>query len=430
MQNNLKFTLLNLPNPPLRNIYRGFAGGFGTSGTISSEVLLPTYLLYGASAIETSGCEYDLLDAQVMEYDSSQVVSAVRKAEPNVLITWLSLPSIYDDLGVLSEIRQVVAPETLIVALGAVCNVMPEEVLGAGCVDLAVAGSYPHYNLISNIVRTFSDNPIDEETFGMIGGAVYRNGDDIVRSAVEPYDEDIDHLVLDVYHKIPVERYVSEFGMADGGTVGCIPIVTAVGCPHSCIYCPYPVGYGRKVQMKSIENIIDEIVFLKEGFGIGGFLFRDQNFTRSRKRVLSFCDAVVDHGLDVRWLIESRVDQVTEELLLRMREAGCFRIHYGVETGEPEMLEKTGKPGVGIEDVKRAFKTTKDAGIFTVAHMIIGLPGESKETLEHTFNILREINPDNVSLNVLTPYPGTKLFDMAMEQGWIRSEDWSLYNSF
>lgn len=426
---NLKYMLLNLPNPPDRNIYREFAGGFGTLGPLSSEVLLPTYLVYGASAVERSGCLFEILDGQAMKYDSSRIVDEVRKVQPDILITWVSLLSLHYDLKVLCEIKKAM-PNTLIIVLGVVSNVMPEKVLNNGCVDLTIKGSYPHYNLVSNLVWKFSDNPLNEDTFGLIAGAFYRDGERIIHSTIEPCSENLDNLSLDQYQKLPIEQYVSNYGMKDGSTARCIPIVTAVGCPHSCIYCPYPVGYGKKVQMKSIENIINEIIFLNEKFGIDGFLFRDQNFTRSKKLVLAFCDAILDHGLNVNWLIESRVDQVNKDLLLRMREAGCFRIHYGVETGEPEMLARTGKPGVRIEDIKKAFMMTKEAGIFTVAHMIIGLPGESKDTLENTFNVLCEVDPDNVNLNILTPYPGTELFKLAMEQGWIISEDWSEYTSY
>jgi hypothetical protein len=131
----MKYILFSLPNPPDRNINREFAGGFGTLGTISSETLLPTYLLYGASAVERSGCEYEILDAQAEKYTPAQVADAVKKAKPDVLITWVSLPSLYDDLRVLYNIKQT-APNMLIAVPGAVSNAMPEEILNRDCVDI------------------------------------------------------------------------------------------------------------------------------------------------------------------------------------------------------------------------------------------------------------------------------------------------------
>lgn len=424
----LKYMLLNLPNPPGRNIYREFAGGFGTLGSLSSEVLLPTYLLYGASAVEKSGCSYEVIDGQAMKYDSSKVVDAVEEIKPDVLITWVSLPSLDDDLNLLRSIKKT-APETFIVVLGGICNVMPEEVLGDG-VDLVVKGSYPHYNLILNIARMFMDNPVNQDTFELIGGAVYLKDDKIVHSSLKQLDENLNKLSLQIYRSLPLDEYIGDFGDARGKSIKCIPIVTSVGCPYGCTYCPYPLAYGTKVVHKSIDNILAEIEFLKTNFDIQGFIFRDQLFTYNKERVERLCDEIIRKDYDIKWLVEARVDQVNSELLLKMKEAGCFRIHYGVETGTPEMLMNTGKPGLNVENIKHAFQTTKDIGIFAMAHIILGLPGENTDTFENTLTLLYDLNPDGISLNICTPYPGTKLFEMAVENEWIKTYDWSEYTSF
>jgi radical SAM superfamily enzyme YgiQ (UPF0313 family) len=418
--------LLNPPNPPGRNIYRGYAGGFGIVGSIPSETLLPIYLLYGASALEKSGCEYDTLDAQAMRYDSSQTVDAVIRDEPNVLISWLSLPSIYNDLSLLNEIKEATR-NVLLVGIGTVCNVMPEEILFKSRVELVVKGGYPHYNLISNLVGILKRNPVSPDTFDRIGGAVYLKEGKMVQSSIERCYEDLDQLVLDTYHQLPLNEYLEDIPDGKGSTFKCIPIVTSVGCPYTCVYCPYPIGYGRKLIHKSIMHIVDEIEFLKTNFGISGFLFRDQLFTHNRQRVVDLCDEIIHRDLNIKWFAEARADQVSEELLSRMKGAGCFRIHYGVETGSPEMLKKIGKPGVEMEAIKKTFRMTEDIGIATRAHMIIGLPGENQRTLEDSLDLLRDLNPDSVTLSILTPYPGTKLFAMAREQGLISTYDWSRY---
>ena len=425
-----KFMLLNLPNPPLRNIYREYAGGFGTTGTISSETLLPTYLLYGASALKNLGVEYEILDAQAMGYDFSQVVDTVKKSRPDVLISWPCLPSLYDDLSILCQIKKE-KQKMLIVALGTVCNAMPEEILiknGRG-VDLVIKGWHPHYNLIFNLASIFMDNEIDPGMFDRIGGALYLKDDDIVKSPVEPCYEDLNNLSFDIYHQLPLDKYLGEFENIDGSTVECIPVTTSVGCPFSCMYCPYPIGFGKKIVYKSVEKIIEEIEFINKNFGISGFMFRDQLFTHKKERILKLCEQIIKRELKINWLIEARTDQVDLELLKKMKDSGCFRIHYGVETGTEDILKKTGKPGVDLDMIKKTFDETKEAGIFGVAHIILGLPGENEKTLKNTINLLYEMNPDRVNLNVLTPYPGTRLFKMASEKGWISSFDWSKYTS-
>lgn len=293
-----------------------------------------------------------------------------------------------------------------------------------------VKGWYPYYNLISNLVDIFKRNPLSRDTFDKIGGAAYVKEGKMVQSLIEPCDEDLDQLSFDVYYELPLDEYLGNILDARSSTLKCIPIVASVGCPYSCIYCPYPIGYGRKVINKSITRILDEITFLKTNFGISGFLFRDQLFTHNKKRVLGLCDEMVKRHLNINWYVEARVDQVSEELLSKMKEAGCFRIHYGAETGSPQMLRKIGKPGVEMEVVRKAFRITKELGLAATAHMILGLPGENQETLKDSFDLLRDLKPDGVNLNIATPYPGTKLFEIASSEGWISSCDWSKYTSY
>jgi len=421
-----KFMLLNLPNPPGRNIYRGNAGGFGTTGSISSKTLLPIYLIYAASALENAGCNYKILDAQASGLDIQEVKRVVSKEKPDILLAWISLPSFYHDLKCLGEIKSL-RKNILIVAWGTVCNVMPEKVLFNDCVDVILRGEYPYYNAILTFARKIKYNR--EFNFEDIPGATFVKERRVFSNpAIDHELESLNNLSFSVYMKIPVHNYVDFFETTDGSKIGCIPIITSAGCSHGCIYCPYPVGYGRKVKYKSVENIIKEIEFLHDNFGINGFIFRDQNFTQNKKRVEKLCNEIIERNLDIYWLVEARADQVSKELLSLMKKVGCFRIHFGVETGSSKLIDVS-KPGSDLEKYKNAFKLCKELEIFTVAHLIIGLPGESQETVQETLKFLYHLNPDNINLNIITPYPGTKLFKIATEKGWIVTSDWSKYTS-
>ncbi|WP_167879518.1 radical SAM protein [Methanococcoides sp. NM1] len=425
---NLKYMLINLPNPPGKNVYREYAGGYGTVGTLTSETILPTYLMYGASAAKRAGCLFEILDAQGMKYESHQVVDSVERYKPDILITWISLPTLYDDLAIVQSIKKAV-PDILVISLGAMSNMLPEEVLGDS-VDLAVKGRYLHYNLILNIIHKFEESKNIIETFEHIGGAVYLEDGKVTHSSIDPPDEELDDLSFDIYNMLPVHAYIGDFFDIEGNNIRCIPLVTGTGCPFGCMYCPYPFTYGKKVNHKSIDKILAEMEFLKANFDINGFDLRDQVFTLNKERVIKLCDEIIKRKLDVKWLIETRVDQVDHELLSKMKDAGCFRIHYGVETGTPEMLIEVGKPGVDIKKIKDAFKMTKDLGIYTMAHVILGLPGENKETLDNTIALLYDLEPNLVNLNIATPYPGTKLFKLASEKNWIKTYNWPEYTSY
>jgi len=419
---------LNLPNPPGYSVNRGYAGGFGTLVHGSDETLLPIYLLYAASAALKAGCDYRVLDAQALRYNSLQVVEAVKTNHPDILISWISLPSMRNDIGILTHIKNAI-PSILIVALGAVCNVLPEEILISNSIDLIVKGKYPYYKLILNLIDTFKQKPFGLNAFDKIG-AMYRQNGHLVQKLENIYDEDLNNLSLEAYYQLPVKRYLSKVTDARGKIITYIPLLTSIGCPNLCMYCPYPIGYGRMVLYKSIGKIIEEMEFLKINFNIRGFLFRDQLFTHDQERVKGLCNSIINRNLNIKWFVEARVDEVSRELLHQMKEAGCFRIHYGVETGTPEMLEKEGKPGVQIQTVKNAFMATKECGIAAAAFMIIGLPGENEATIRNSLNLMHEIRPQNAIFNIATPYPGTRLYKIAKERGWISTYDWSRYTSF
>ena len=158
-------------------------------------------------------------------------------------------------------------------------------------------------------------------------------------------------------------------------------------------------------------------------------MFRDQIFTQNKQRVMELCDEIINKDLNIKWLVEARANQVSYDLLRKMKEAGCVRIHFGVETGSSKLID-VAKPGSNLDSYKKAFQICKDLGIFTVAHIIVGLPGESEETIKETINFLQYLNPNDVSVNIITPYPGTKLFKLAIEKEWILTFNWAEYTGF
>jgi len=418
------YFLLNPPNPPGRNIYRAFAGGFGTLGGASEDdILIPQYLVYAASALKNKGIEYEVLDAQGLNRSGQELLSEIEKSSPDVLIAWMSLPSLVHDLEVLNGIKKAL-PDTLVMAYGTVCKAIPEEILETSRIDALINGTYPYYTSISNITSSLN------EDLHNIPGLIFKENGKIVRTPEPNEKENLDALNLDVYRRLPVKKYTTEFLDRYYRKVSCIPILTGVGCPYDCIYCPYPLGYGSKIISKSNEKILEEIEFLIENYGISGFVFREQAFTFNRNRVLDFCSEVIRRGLEIDWLFETRVDLVDPQLLKRMKEAGCFRIHYGVETGDEKILEKIGKPRMNKEKIKKAFCVTKQAGIFAQAHMMIGFPDENWDTIERSIKLLKDINPDSVNINIVTPYPKTELYDHILQAGLLTSEDWSIYTSY
>jgi radical SAM superfamily enzyme YgiQ (UPF0313 family) len=187
------------------------------------------------------------------------------------------------------------------------------------------------------------------------------------------------------------------------------------------------MGFGAKWTFRSPKDVVDEIAYL-HGRGVKGFLFRDQSFSMDKKRASKICEEIISRRLEIAWFCEARVDQVSKDMLKLMKRAGCKQIHFGVETGDSELI-KWGKPYTDLNSIRKAFQMTKELNLFSMAHIIFGWPDESLKTMENTCKFLLEIAPDSVNWNFLTPYPGTKLYNIAKENNLFLTNDWSDFTS-
>jgi len=148
----------------------------------------------------------------------------------------------------------------------------------------------------------------------------------------------------------------------------------------------------------------------------------------NKKRVMDICREIITRKLDVAWICEARVDQISKDMLNLMERSGCKRINYGVETGATELIEEA-KSGVNLTIINKAFQLTKSSGILAGAHIIIGWPEENLRTIQATYELISKIDPDHINLNILTPYPGTLLYNFAKKRHLIASYDWTKYTS-
>jgi radical SAM superfamily enzyme YgiQ (UPF0313 family) len=213
-------------------------------------------------------------------------------------------------------------------------------------------------------------------------------------------------------------------------------VYTSRGCPFACgYYCPYPYGFGSKIRFRSPELVGQELELLNKKYGVDGVLFRDQVFTVKRKHTEAVCKQIIDRGLDIQWVCETKYDRVDPELLDLMKQAGCVAIHYGLESGDEELFWSVGKPGgkespaEAMQRFTNSINATKAAGISAYAHTIVGLPGETRKTIRATNERLKSLNIDGFSAGVITPYPGTRLYEEATANNWIREHTHARYTA-
>jgi radical SAM superfamily enzyme YgiQ (UPF0313 family) len=186
--------------------------------------------------------------------------------------------------------------------------------------------------------------------------------------------------------------------------------------------------FGRKYRMRSPQKVVDELEFLYKKYGQDQYTFYDDAFTVSQERTREICDEIMKRGLKIKWDCETRVDMVTKELLQKMKAAGCIAIWYGVEAGSKKVIEAMGK-GISLTQTMNAFKWANEAGLMTVASMILGFPGETRETAMESIKLLSQIKSDEIGVYIATPYPGTPMHDYVKKMGWIKITDFNKYDT-
>jgi len=186
--------------------------------------------------------------------------------------------------------------------------------------------------------------------------------------------------------------------------------------------------FGKTFRMRSIKNVVDEIEWLRDTHGADAFTFYDDAFTLDIERALKICEEIKKRKIGLPWDCQTRVDNVSKEVLAKMRRAGCEVVYFGVESGSQKILDAVGKKTT-IQQNERAIRWAKDAGLFVIASLIIGYPSETADTLEQTLDLIRRLKPDDAYLCVATPYPGTELYRLVKEKGWRLSRDWSQYDT-
>ena len=199
-------------------------------------------------------------------------------------------------------------------------------------------------------------------------------------------------------------------------------LLSARGCPFKCNFCSANL-YGD-FQQRSLENIFKELTNIEER-KISDIMFLDDTFTLNKKRVLNICSFLGESNID--WRCLSRVDTLDKPLLLKMKESGCYQIRFGVESGSQLLLDKMNK-NITIEQTKKIFKICDEIGIETIAFFMPGYPGETKETLVKTYELIKEIKPDFISFNNFTPIPGSPIFDKMFRGKKLNKADFKKFD--
>lgn len=246
-----------------------------------------------------------------------------------------------------------------------------------------------------------------------IKGLVWRRDGEIVLNADRQLIADLDDLPLPRHDMLPLDSYRAPLVKGNYAFV-----VTSRGCPGGCRFCIKHVSYGNTVRLRSAENIMAELRQLDQ-LGVHSIHFYADLFTADRDQVMELCRLISEEGLRIRWTCNSRVDFVDPELLQAMADAGCWMISWGIESGSQDILRRAHK-GINLAKVEQALRWSQDAGIMNWGYFIIGLPGETEDTIRETIAFSKRLPIDLVIFHIAAPHPGTPFFFEIVENGWFR----------
>ncbi len=242
----------------------------------------------------------------------------------------------------------------------------------------------------------------------------------VVTNPSRPFLSNLDELPSVDYDMVDITKY--NIPTMAGDYV--ISMMLSRGCPFKCTFCDAPTTMGKKLRFWSMDRIIRDIRFYSEKYGCRNFVFKDSTFTANKKWADQFCDALIDSGLKIKWRCNTRVNLVPPPLLEKMARAGCYVINFGVESGDPVILKNIEKE-TKIADVYDAHRRCRKLGIRTYATFLVGSPGETEETVRATIRVATGIRPNLAMFFVATAYPGTPLYDQAVDQKMVEPRWWA-----
>ena len=401
-------------NPPyLAHFGRGARWQeIGRAGTL----YYPIWLSYATAVVEQEH-ETRLVDAIARNWGREDVIEDVKKFKPDLIVMDSSFPSLNNDINVAGFIKQSYGDDAKTVLVGPPTSQFPEEILRNEGIDFVARWEYD-FTLIE-LAETLEEN----RDFKNINGISYKENGKIIHNPNRPFtsSEDLDKIpfVSKVYKKhLNIRDYFLGQSLYPE-----VQIFTGRGCPNQCTFCTWPQTLmGRKYRVRSIPNVLDELEWIQDNLDVKEVFFEDDTFTISKERVLKFCKEYRERGLDVAWACNARADTLDLETMKEMKKSDCRLLIAGYESGSNEILKNI-KKGFTVEKIKQFAKNAKIAGLLVHGDFIIGLPGETKETIELTRKLIKNVKPDILQVSVASPFPGTEFYEWCKEGGYLLTDD-------
>ncbi len=361
---------------------------------------------------KTTDHEIEILDAQPDAWGYAELREILREKMADVVGVTTMTFTLIDVVKIVLLVKQL-SPETKVVLGGPHVHIFPNETINLPGVDFIVQGEgeITFGRLLDNINRP--------EVLANIPGLVFKKNGRIVNTGISPLIENLDELGFPARHLVDVNKYTSLLGKNDVITT----MFTSRGCPYRCTFCDRPFSpVISGFRWRSAGHVADE---MEECLNLGireAFIY-DDTFTVRKDRVVEICNEIKRRNLQFRWDVRAHVNTVTPALLRAMKDAGCDRIHFGVESGNDRML-KVIKKNTTVERVKQAIQWSKDVDMEVLTYFIIGQQTETVRDIEDTIKLAECLDPNYVHFTIFCPYPATEMYFEGLKSGVLKNDVW------
>ncbi|MFH1245227.1 MAG: radical SAM protein [Candidatus Omnitrophota bacterium] len=380
----------------------------------------PFFLAYSAALLKKHDIEAEVIDAVAEEISADKFMDRLRRREFDIFVAETSVPSFDYDMKLLREISSLGVP---IVLCGPQPRMYEEGFLdGHKFVKFVLYGEY-EWTLLE-LMQALSQG---ERDFSAISGLIWKNsnGKTVKNARRQPFP--IDTLPWPERAALPMEKY---WDLPGGIPQPSVQMVASRGCTFGCNFCLWPqvLFGGRTYRARDVQDVVNEMEYLIREKGYKSVYFDDDTFNIGKPRMSAFCAELIKRDLHkIPWAIMAKADLMDEEILDKMKQAGLYAVKYGVESAAQELVDRCGK-NLQLAKAEEMIEYTKSLGIKVHLTFSFGLPGETRKTARRTVDYAVKLDPHSVQFSIITPFPGTALFEQLDKEGKITTKDFSLYD--
>jgi radical SAM superfamily enzyme YgiQ (UPF0313 family) len=384
--------------------------------TKGGTLYYPYYLAYSTGVLEKNGFDGNvkLVDAVANGWNHEDTINFVGKFKPDLVVIDTSTPSIYNDVDVATKIKKTLSNAHITLVGTHPTRVTNETFSLSSYIDSICRDEYDYtvVDLAKTIENDYSLKKVDGLSFRLNKKIIHNKKRNLIKNLDElPFASEVykKHLNIKDYFYASL-KYPQ------------VTILTARGCPNNCSFCNIP--FKKSYRVRSVENVVKEFEFIQNELPeVKEVMIEDDTFPVSKKRTIEICNLIVKKKIKLPWSCNTRVD--TEfDVLKKMKGAGCRLLCVGFETPTQNVLDNVHKRTTKEIQIK-FMKNTRKIGILVNGCIIIGLPGDTKETVRDTIEFAKELNPDTLQIYPLYAYPGTELWDWAEKNGYLTSKNYS-----